>query len=177
MISLVTKACRFISKTINILYIDKLFEVFYRIIKGVLNKLYDLTIWMFENCIKRFFINKITKQMVEIIKEVSYRFNDYLIGPICKLIRKILPQVSNTTKVRADVAVQDSKIAKIFKNFLSAIKNGLTTIYNWTLVPVCNRGLLPIFNVIGDILVGIIGGFSQKWQTSQEKTPDLLNGR
>lgn len=178
MTSLVTKTCSLISKTISILYIDKLFEVFYKTIKGVFNKLCDLATWIFENCIKTLFINKITKNMVELVKKISYQFNDYLIDPICKLFRKIFPEVSETTIVKASIdkadrEKQDSKIAKIFEKFLNAIDTVLTTIFDWTLVPVCNRILFPVFKAVGDIFVGIVGGCSQEEETSQEETSAL----
>ena len=158
MINLVYKAYSLIFKTINILCFDKLFDLFSRIIRGGANKLYDVSVWIFKNCIKPIFINEITKKMCDIIKVVFNGVNDYLISPIYELIKKILPKPSCPIKHKVAEEKKDFKVVVIFNKFLHLINTGLKTICNWTIVPVFNWTVKPLFHVIGDIFVGMVSG-------------------
>ncbi|NGX33959.1 MAG: hypothetical protein K1060chlam1_00303 [Candidatus Anoxychlamydiales bacterium] len=168
MINLVSKTFRFLSKTIKILYIDKIFEVFYKIMKGISKKLYNLSISIFEKCIKPIVVNKLTKKIYVAI-------DDYLINPIYKIIRDIFTKIlfkdniPSSSRASSSRAKEDSKIVKISKKFLNFIKTILKPIYNWTLVPLYNRILSPILNAVEDIFLGVVSGSFQKEQKPQEE--------
>jgi hypothetical protein len=151
MSKLVSKTYSFINKIIKTVYIDKLFEIFYKTIKRIFNKSLVFTKWIFENCIKPIFTNKITKKIVELLRQLSHLFNNYVINSLVKINRKILPKVS---------AIINREISRKFLNF---IKNEIITICNWTIV--------PAFNVIGDIFTGIVSGISQKNKSCNKEQP------
>ncbi len=166
MFEVMTTGCRLLLKTIRILRIDKLFEVFFKAIKGISNKLYNLTVSIFKTFLKPIFINKLTKKIADITKKICTSINDIIIKAFFtqKPGDPVLCSSSSSSRVK-----QDSKISGIFKRFLNFIRTILKSVYDWTWVPLYNHILSPILNSIGDIFLGVVGGVAQKEKKSQEE--------
>ncbi|NGX48835.1 MAG: hypothetical protein K940chlam5_00427 [Candidatus Anoxychlamydiales bacterium] len=166
MFEVMTSGYRLLLKTIRILRIDKVFEVFCKVIKGISKKLYNLTVSIFKTFIKPIFINKLTKKIVDITKKICTSINDIIIKAFFtqKPGDPVLCSSVSSSRVK-----QDSKISKIFKKFLTFIKTIFSSINKWTLLPLYNHILSPVFSSISDVFVGIVGGISQKEKKPEEE--------
>ncbi len=151
----------FLSKSIN-----KVFEIFYKTIKGISNKLYKLTIWIFQKCIKPIFINRLTNKIAESTKNISFKVNDYLIKPIYEKTKELCSKIPIFSCLKETSYI--TKVANISKKFIDFTDFIATTIDNWILEPLYNRILSPISNSIKDVFLGIIGGASQKLEPEKE---------
>ena len=178
-------ASRGISRVIKTLCIDKITNTFYKAIKGICTKLYNLSKSIFQNIIKPIFINKFTRKAVDLTKT-------YLIDPARRFVKKVFEFVKNifskiyektlkplfNKKVISCEASKESKIGEYTKKCFNAIKTALKTIlkpiWRWTAVPFYNRVLTPIGRIIGDIFIGVIGGWNNEIErTDKEKEKKL----
>ncbi|NGX63241.1 MAG: hypothetical protein KR126chlam6_00649 [Candidatus Anoxychlamydiales bacterium] len=166
-------AYRGISKVIKTLYIDKITNTFYKAIKGICRKLYNLSKSIFQNIIKPVFINKFTKKAANLTKT-------YLIDPALRFVKKVFEFVKTifskiyektikrlfNKKAVSSESSKESKIGEYTKKCFNAIKTALKTIlkpvWRWTAVPFYNRVLTPIGHVIEDIFIGVIGGWNNE---------------
>lgn len=153
------------SKTIEILYIDKLYDLFHTIIHKITKKMKCFIENFFENCLKPVYNWTLSPLYNRVLSPIFSKINDFRIY-LCNAIFK--SNISNET------TTSDCKISNIF----NSISNGLKIINDWTLNPLWNRIivplsnwtvkpvwdkiLVPIFNSIGDIFIGMIGGAFHK---------------
>lgn len=114
-------------------------------------------------------------------KKIVNLINDYLIYPLCEIISGISRKISKALfkervlSSKYQRIEQDSKIVKIFIKFQEFIKAILKSISKWTLVPLYNRILSPILNTIGDVFLGMLGGFSHNGKKAEKPEEKKLN--